>query len=44
MTVISIMINDLANPIEVQTWMDANPTVSIQFIQIQTNRVYIFYS
>lgn len=44
MNAISIMINDLSNPIEVQNWFDANPNVSIQTIQVQENRVYIFYS
>ena len=44
MTVVSIMINDLSNPAEVQAWLDANPSVSIQFVQIQINRFYIFYN
>jgi hypothetical protein len=43
MTIVPIVIIDEWHPVEIQTWLDANPTVTIKFISFKDNLVYIFY-
>lgn len=44
MTIIAIPINDLNNPVEIQTWLNANPNITIIAIWNDTAIFYIVYS
>ena len=43
MLIATIAVIDEWNPIEVQTWLGNNPSVTIRFINLRDNLVYIFY-
>lgn len=44
MTVATILVVDLTNPVEVQAWLDANPNITINNVAFQDHAFYIFYS
>jgi hypothetical protein len=43
MQLISILINDLSNPIEIQAWLGSNPTATVASVQIVDSRAFILY-
>jgi hypothetical protein len=43
-TITTLNLSDKLNPVEIQAWLDANPTVTIDHILVQDTIVYIFYS
>lgn len=43
MTIATVNVVDPANPVEVQAWLDSNPTVTISHITMFENIFYIFY-
>jgi hypothetical protein len=43
MTIITIIVADLGNPSEVQTWFDNNPAVITCQVLVQQNIFYIIY-
>ncbi len=43
MTVVAITVASEWNPLEVQAWLDANPSAVIRFIEAHDNLIYIFY-
>lgn len=43
MTIATIIVHDEPAPTEIQTWLDANPSVTIKFVSFKDNLVYIFY-
>jgi hypothetical protein len=43
MTITAIQMVDAANPVEVQAWLDANPSIQILHILIQGDLFYALY-
>jgi hypothetical protein len=43
MTLTTIVVADISNPIEVQAWMNANPQIVVEKMFIQQNVFYILY-
>lgn len=43
MTIITIVVADLVNPIEVQEWLTANQDVVISKLFVQQNIFYVVY-
>jgi hypothetical protein len=43
MTIVTINVADATNPVEVQTWLDANPTASLFDVAVNGSLFYIFY-
>lgn len=43
MNVVSIEVKDQASPFELQSWFDANPTVTIHTILSDGRTFFIFY-
>lgn len=41
MTISTLVINNLTDPVEIQEWLDAHPTAVIRFLQVQQNIAYI---
>ena len=42
-SVVSILVADANNPVELQTWITANPLVVPLFITVEDHVFYIFY-
>lgn len=43
MTITTIETVDATNPVEVQTWLDANPSVVLLHVMVQGNLFYVLY-
>ncbi len=44
MIIVAIVVKDESTPVEVQQWLDSNPTATINHISTHDNLVYVFYS
>jgi hypothetical protein len=42
-TIVTIQVVDLTNPVEVQAWFDANPTVSLFDVLQNGTTFYVLY-
>lgn len=43
MTIITIVVADLTNPVEVQAWLDAHPDTVVSRLFVQQNIFYVIY-
>lgn len=43
MTIKTILVDDKTNPVEVQTWLTANASVTIISMMVSDNMFYIIY-
>lgn len=43
MTITAIITADPSQPVEVQTWLDAHPDISVQKMMVNENIFYVLY-
>jgi hypothetical protein len=43
MTIVTIIMDDPSQPVEVQAWLDANPDITISRMMVNGNFIYILY-
>ena len=43
MTITTIAVADISNPTEVQDWLDANPTITISYVEVDGHMFYLFH-
>ena len=43
MTIVTVIVEDPSNPVEVQAWFDEHPSVTVKEFAVQGNLFYLLY-